>query len=160
MTIKYIQSWQAQKDNQKTINRLHKAVNNLKTKPEQAQKIHEEVFNEIDCLQCANCCKSIPPIVSRRDIKRIAAHLNMKPKAFEEKYTRLDEDGDRVINASPCPFLQEDNACRIYDERPHACRAYPHTGNFEFRENISLHKRNVKYCPALFQILKRIASIS
>lgn len=157
LTLKYLQTWQAQKDNSKLISKLHKQVSNQKVTAEKAQNIHDEIFDKMDCLQCANCCKSIPPIVSKRDIKRIAIHLNLSPGQFEEKYTLLDEDGDRVINASPCPFLEENNACRIYEQRPHACRAYPHSGNFEFKKNINLHKRNAKYCPALFQILKRLA---
>jgi Fe-S-cluster containining protein len=96
-------------------------------------------------------------MLSKRDVKRIAKHLDMTTLEFEEKYTIVDEDGDTVINASPCPFLLEDNKCRIYEDRPAACRLYPHSGEELFYKNLSHHKRNARYCPGLLEILKRIA---
>ena len=41
-----------------------KVLANLKKKPPKnldkiAQQIHQEVFTEIDCTACANCCKDI-----------------------------------------------------------------------------------------------------
>lgn len=143
--------------------RLHtKLVSRIQRKPKrhaQAQEVHDAVFEEIDCLSCANCCKSIPPIVSQRDAKRIAKRLQISKTEFLDKYTTTDEDGDMVINASPCPFLESDNKCRIYEDRPAACKAYPHSGDFDFYKNLSLHKRNMKYCPGLMEIVKRMASL-
>jgi Fe-S-cluster containining protein len=121
-----------------------------------ADKVHEEVFTEINCLNCANCCKSIPPIVSSADAQRIAKSLGMKKADFSAKYLLRDEDGDTVMNASPCPFLLPDNHCEIYEDRPKACRAYPHTNDWQFTKNIGLHAVNSKYCPAVFHILKRL----
>lgn len=156
----YLRQWQSQKGDTRALNTLYKSVDKNKPTPQQAQEAHDVVFEKMDCLQCANCCKSIPPIVSKRDIKRIANTLNVSVPDFETTYTRLDEDGDRVINASPCPFLEEDNACRIYESRPFACRAYPHSGNYEFLKNQKHHKRNMQYCPALLAIMKKLASLS
>jgi len=36
---------------------------------------HERVFKSIDCLACANCCKTTSPIFCDIDIKRIAKRL-------------------------------------------------------------------------------------
>ncbi len=157
-TDRYLRQWQSQKGDIKAPTSLHKAVNKNNPTAQQAQEAHDDVFEKMDCLQCANCCKSIPPIVSKRDIKRIASTLNMSVSDFEVRYTILDEDGDRVMNASPCPFLEKDNACRIYEVRPYACRAYPHSGNFEFLKNKNHHKRNTQYCPALLAIMKKLES--
>jgi len=155
-----IKKWQAQRNNPALFKELDKKVSKLKkSQLAIAQKTHEDVFEQMDCLQCANCCKSIPPILSQRDIKRISKSLNLSPAAFSEKYARIDEDGDTVINASPCPFLLEDNKCKIYENRPAACRAYPHSGDQLFLKNISHHKRNMKYCPGLMEIMRRLASI-
>ena len=88
---------------------------------------HEQVFNEMDCLQCANCCKTTSPIFYQNDIERIARSLRMRPGDFIEKYLRVDEDGDYVLTVAPCPFLDADNYCQVYDDRPKACREYPHT---------------------------------
>ena len=49
-------------------------------------ELHEEVFEEIDCLSCANCCKTTSPVFTDRDIERIAKHLRMKPSQFVEDF--------------------------------------------------------------------------
>ena len=45
------------------------------------QEIHTEVFNEIDCTKCANCCKSLGPLFTEEDITRIS---DVRPKACRE----------------------------------------------------------------------------
>jgi len=125
-----------------------------------AEKLHNKVFSKIDCLDCANCCSSIPPIVTPTDVNRIAKHLNLSTQSFEDQYTIIDEDGDRVMNQAPCPFLEANNHCKIYDQRPKACRAYPHTDHLEFSKNLNLHATNARYCPAVYEILVRLDHIS
>lgn len=118
--------------------------------------IHDEVFEEVDCLNCANCCKTISPTFIDKDIDRISQHLRMKPSDFTEKYLHLDEDGDFVLNVAPCPFLLEDNYCSIYDVRPRACRAYPHTHRKNFHQVLNLTLKNTEVCPAAFRIVERL----
>ena len=119
-----------------------------------ADDLDKEVFKKIDCLDCANCCTSIPPIVSTQDAKRLAKCLKLSSTAFFDQYLVKDEDGDIVMNQSPCPFLQADNKCAVYDDRPRACRQYPHTGTKDFSKNLGLHFQNSVYCPAVFHILE------
>jgi len=119
-------------------------------------KVHDEVFSEVDCLNCANCCSSIPPIVNKADSARIAKLLGLKESEFTKKYLTQDDDGDQVMNASPCPFLLENNHCFIYEHRPRACREYPHTDDFQFANNLNLHAINGQYCPGVFHILERM----
>jgi Fe-S-cluster containining protein len=140
----------------KSLKKL-KRINDKKLN-ELANNIHDIVFSEIDCLDCANCCKSIPPILNETDVRRIAKHLGLKVTDFKELYVKYDDDLDMVFNSSPCKFLQPDNKCEIYEYRPKACREYPHTDNFEFVKNIKLHAINSKYCPAVFHILDKIIS--
>ena len=71
------------------------------------QDLHEETFEEVDCLECANCCKTTSPIVTDRDVERIAKYLRIKAFDFEQKYLRMDEDNDRVFTSAPCPFLAD-----------------------------------------------------
>lgn len=120
-----------------------------------AAEIHEEVFEETDCLSCANCCKTISPIFKQKDIERIAKHLKMKPAAFMEAYLRLDEDGDYVVKELPCPFLGHDNYCSIYEVRPRACQGYPHTDQ-EFQKRLHLTLKNLEVCPAAYQIVEEM----
>ena len=119
-----------------------------------ADELHSRVFKEINCLECANCCWSIPPIINEMDVKRAAKFLGIRPMEFKDRYVRLDEDLDMIINNSPCPFLLDDNKCKIYYGRPRACREYPHTDNFEFTRHIRIHEKNLDYCPAVYHIVK------
>ncbi|MFZ9778454.1 MAG: YkgJ family cysteine cluster protein, partial [Schleiferiaceae bacterium] len=84
--------------------------------------LHDRVFAKTDCLSCANCCKTTGPLWTERDKDRVAKRLRLKTSNFEEQYLRLDEDGDWVLKQLPCPFLEADNACSIYEDRPKACR--------------------------------------
>lgn len=36
--------------------------------------IHQEVFDSINCLDCGNCCRTLGPRITDRDIERIARH--------------------------------------------------------------------------------------
>ncbi len=117
---------------------------------------HDEVFTSFDCLSCANCCKSIPPILRDADIRRIASYLRIKPSEFSERFVRRDEDDDMVMNASPCPFLEADNTCRIYPQRPLACAEYPHTDRTRMYQILKLTQNNATVCPAVRMILNKI----
>jgi len=153
-----INQWKKQAKNKQAQHKSFlKSIKKNKQAAKVSAKIHTQVFKEIDCLDCANCCTSIPPIVKPSDVKRIAKHLGLSIASFREKYLLVDEDGDTVINSSPCPFLETDNKCSIYAYRPNACRAYPHTGEYEFMDNLDLHAQNANYCPAVFQILERLS---
>ena len=120
---------------------------------------HEDVFEEIDCLQCANCCKTTSPIFYQNDIERVARALRMKPGDFVGKYLRVDEDGDYVLTTAPCPFLDGDNYCSVYEDRPKACREYPHTDRKKMVQIMELTHKNTLVCPAVFEMVERIKKI-
>ena len=116
------------------------------------QQLHTNAFNRFNCLECANCCSSISPIVAEKDIERIARHLKLKPAALIEQYLRMDEDGDYVFQKTPCPFLAADNYCMIYEQRPKACREYPHTDRKRFYQILDLTRKNCEVCPVVYHI--------
>jgi Fe-S-cluster containining protein len=120
---------------------------------------HEEVFEGIDCLQCANCCKTTSPIFYQNDIERVSKALRMKPGDFIEKYLRIDEDKDYVLKSSPCPFLDSENYCTVYDDRPKACREYPHTDRKKMVQIVDLTYKNTQVCPAVLEIVERLKKI-
>ena len=121
--------------------------------------LHEEVFEEIDCLQCANCCKTTSPIFRDKDIDRLARYLNIRPADFVTKYLHLDTEGDYVLNTAPCPFLGADNYCSVYDARPKACREYPHTDRKNFHQILGLTLKNTAICPAAFEVVQRLRQV-
>ena len=118
--------------------------------------LHEEAFSKIDCLQCANCCKNYSPRFKNPDIKRIAKVMRMKEGEFTSKYLRLDNEGDYVTKQSPCPFLGDDNACSIYEDRPSDCRRYPYTDEDVLLKKVALTLKNVTVCPATFAVLEKL----
>lgn len=119
-------------------------------------KVHEEVFEEMDCLDCANCCKTTSPIFYENDIDRAAKALRVKPGDFVEKYLRIDEDKDYVLKSSPCPFLDSENYCGIYENRPKACREYPHTNRKKMVQVMELTYKNTMVCPAVLEMVERL----
>lgn len=121
--------------------------------------LHEEVFEEIDCLACANCCKTTSPIFTDVDIDRLAKHLKMSPSNFYQKYLRRDEDNFQVLRSAPCPFLGTDNYCSVYEARPRACREYPHTDRRRMSQILDLTLQNTKVCPAVAEITERLKKL-
>lgn len=118
--------------------------------------LHTKAFQKIDCLECANCCKTTSPIFRDVDIKRIAKQLRMKENQFISTYLRMDEDSDYVLKQSPCAFLGNDNKCSIYEYRPLACREYPHTDRKNMHQILDLTQKNTEICPAVAQIVEEI----
>ena len=119
-------------------------------------QLHHEVFEEIDCLDCANCCKSISPTLYEKDIERLAKHLKMKPSQLVDEYLKIDEDKDYVFRKQPCPFLLPDNFCIVYESRPKACREYPHTDRKRFYQILDLTLKNTEVCPAAFDVVEKM----
>jgi len=120
------------------------------------QELHEEEFEKTDCLECANCCKTSGPLFTNRDIERISKFLKLKPQQFIKAYLRIDEDNDYVLQSVPCAFLGVDNYCSIYDERPKACREFPHTNRKKFQQISHLTLKNVSICPAAYNIVEKM----
>ncbi len=119
---------------------------------------HKAVFKELDCLECANCCKTTSPIFLQEDIGRISSYLKIKVGDFILKYLEMDEDGDFVLQKAPCAFLAEDNKCKVYDVRPKACSEYPHTNRKNMIEILDITLENTVVCPAVNEIVKRMRS--
>ncbi len=117
------------------------------------QQEHDRVFEEIDCLDCANCCKTTSPIFIMTDIVRISKNLKMKAQSFITSYLRTDEIGDYVLKSAPCPFLMPDNKCQIYEFRPRACKEYPHTNRKRMYQILDLTLKNSVICPAVDRII-------
>lgn len=117
---------------------------------------HYEVFEEIDCLKCANCCKTTSPIFRDVDINRLSKRLKTNPSQFISNYLHMDNEGDYVLNSSPCVFLQEDNKCEVYEDRPLACREYPHTNRKKMKQILTLTLKNTEVCPAVSRIFSKI----
>ena len=119
--------------------------------------LHQEAFSIVDCTKCANCCRTLRPVFSAEDIKRIAGHLGMEPDEFIAAYLERDEEQDRYrIKTTPCPFLGADSKCTIYDVRPDKCQGYPFTDKPDFAFSSINHANNALVCPAVFYIVEQM----
>lgn len=140
-------------ENKKLVQKLKKAGNKI---DKAFHHEHEQTFKKIDCLQCANCCKTTSPLFRDVDIKRISKRLRMPAGKFIDQYLRIDEDNDYVLQSSPCTFLGSDNMCSIYEDRPLACREYPHTDRKNMHQIMDLTLINSQICPAVSKIFTEI----
>lgn len=118
--------------------------------------LHEEAFEKVDCLTCANCCKNYSPRFKTPDIKRISKVLSLKESVFIETYLKIDEEGDYVLKTKPCPFLGADNHCSIYDDRPSDCRRFPYTDEDVFVKRPQLTLKNTAFCPAAYYVIEKL----
>ena len=79
------------------------------------------------------------------DLKRLLVYLDAD-----------DEDGPYKARQKPCPFLGEDDCCKIYDVWPTVCREYPHTDKEGFTFRTMGVANNTLVCPAVFWIVEQM----
>lgn len=119
-------------------------------------ELHEQAFEHIDCLECANCCRSLGPRLTDVDITRLSTHLKLKTSDFIRQYLKIDEDKDYIFKTMPCPFLMDDNYCMVYKSRPKACREYPHTNQKNIKSILSVCVKNIETCPIVKEIFENV----
>ena len=148
---------QKAKENKKFFQKLKRVK--PKVLDQKMHQLYEEILACTDCLECANCCSTTGPLFTDKDIGRIAKYLRIKPSEFTEKYLRIDEDKDYVLQQVPCAFLGVDNKCSIYEVRPKACREFPHTDRIKQYQILDLTQKNVAVCPAVYDIVEKLKTI-
>ena len=150
------------KKNSKRRKELKKFLNGLEKKKVRgvdamARNINAEAFKVIDCLKCANCCKTMAPTFKKTEVHRIAGHLGMNYEEYFKKYLKIDKDGDIMNRKTPCQHLGKDNMCSIYEIRPKDCSGFPHTHKRDFVEFIpETHVQNLDFCPATYYVVEKM----
>ena len=126
-----------------------------------AEKMNKEVWQEVDCLSCANCCKTMTPTFTPTDIKRISAHLNTTPKELKEKWLHYDKkDKDCLNKLNPFQFLNlKTHKCDIYEVRPADCAGFPHLTKKKLPDYVHVHKQNVELCPATYKMVEKMQAL-
>lgn len=120
-------------------------------------RLEKEVWKEVDCLTCANCCKTMTPTFTLADMKRISAHFGQTVDEFKKKWLYKERStGDWMNKKQPCQFLNlEDNKCSIYEIRPADCAGFPHLPK-KMKDYAHVHKQNVEYCPATHRMVEKM----
>ncbi len=122
-----------------------------------ADELDREVWTEVNCLACSNCCRVMTPTFNFQDLRRISAHFGMTIKAFKQKWLFKNRRGEWMNVNRPCQFLdRKTNMCNIYEIRPKDCAEFPHLTKKKMVEYMHLHKANVQYCPATFRMVEKL----
>ncbi len=145
-------------------------------KEEQSRK-----FPQYLCKMCGKCCKSITTEYTYEELKKMAKNGSEAAKVFidifkpyssiEQARKIVSEQVDQVLEELAqlkdfdinkitfyyCPHYDEENKCRIYENRPECCRRAPNNPwscmppgcgfegwQFEQRERIKKEVRKLK----------------
>jgi Fe-S-cluster containining protein len=116
---------------------------------------NELAWSKTDCMDCANCCKTMSPTYTQKDIARISKFLGMTRKAFVEKWLYKDRVGDWINKKQPCQFLDlKTHMCNVYEVRPGDCAGFPYHGTKKIKDYGHVFKQNVEFCPATYRLVE------
>lgn len=85
----------------------------------------------MDCF--TRCCANLNLVLTPYDILRLKQRLGLSAEAFLDDFTQASTDGTCGLpvvrlrmdpDTGRCPFVTDDG-CRVYADRPGACRLYP-----------------------------------
>jgi Fe-S-cluster containining protein len=122
------------------------------------RRIAQDIEEQIDCTQCANCCKVATAVVTERDAGRLAHHLRIPLAQFLAEYTVEIQAEGRILRRSEetgCVFL-EGTACTVYEARPDACQRFPHVvrGAGSIASRMWQFADRATYCPIVYNSLE------
>jgi Fe-S-cluster containining protein len=118
----------------------------------------KDAWQDVSCLDCANCCKRMTPTYTRKDVNRIAKHFKMTYQQFYDKWLTVDDNKDIINQSLPCQFLGRDNKCSIYAIRPDDCAGFPHFDRKDFRYQAKekTYTANLALCPATLVFVEKL----
>jgi Fe-S-cluster containining protein len=122
------------------------------------RRIAEGIENEIDCTQCANCCRVATVKLTPRDVERLAKALRISREKFLAQYA-MDSEEEGIIlrrdEATGCIFLNG-NECTVYDDRPDICQRFPHLvrGQGSIASRMWEMIDRACYCPIVYNSLE------
>jgi Fe-S-cluster containining protein len=123
------------------------------------RRIAEGIQEQIDCTQCANCCKTSTTEISERDIERLSRHLRIGREDFLRDYTMPDDEGTLSLKfnqaAGGCVFL-DGKLCTVYEARPDNCQRYPHMvrGSGSIASRMWQFVDRASVCPIVYNSLE------
>lgn len=98
---------------------------------------------------CVTCCTQPGDVyLTEEDLTRIAAHQELSPDEFEQRYCTREDGALRLTNPGPndCHFLDE-GGCKVHQVKPLQCGAFPF-----WPENVASRrswKALRRYCPGV-----------
>ena len=123
------------------------------------RRFAEDIEAQIDCTQCANCCR-VPEVgITERDIEKLAKFVGATRPEFLRDYTQRDEKDHLILKRteSGCVFLK-DNLCTVYEARPHNCVNFPHLvrGSGSIASRMWQMVDRTGYCPIVYNWMETV----
>jgi len=120
--------------------------------------IAQDTEAEIDCTQCANCCRVATARVIERDAEKLAKFLRIPLARFLADYTVESEEEGRVLKRDEktgCVFLSG-NECTVYEARPTSCQDFPHLtgGAGSLQTRMWQFIDRACYCPIVYNTIE------
>ena len=126
------------------------------------QAAADKTWAEISCVKCGHCCLEMTPTWKKSEIKRVAEHFGMTPKAYYDKYLYTEEKTGDIMNAkTPCQhFNKRAGLCTIYEIRPTDCAEFPHFHRKDFTDQVGdVFIPNMPRCPATLKLVENLEAI-
>src|ERR1700720_2715687 len=113
--------------NKNENSRFRAYLRNHRHSDRRLRRLGEEIEAQIDCTQCANCCRVTEIGITERDIEKLTKFVGVTHQEFLRDYTQRAEDDELILKRSEagCVFLQG-NLCSVYEARPQNCVNFPH----------------------------------
>ena len=75
------------------------------------------------CLRCGQCCRNfVMRIIIKEDFAKWLRRVYGAGFSSESVDLTLDGNKVKIIFKNPCQFLDKNNLCIIYEDRPQQCR--------------------------------------
>lgn len=123
------------------------------------KKMAQDVEEEINCLECGNCCRVATAKVLDRDVERLAKHLRIPVARFVKEYCMESKEEEGWIlkrsDETGCVFLSG-NECTVYEVRPGSCADFPHMarGARSLESRMWAMPDRATYCPIVYNTLE------
>jgi len=123
------------------------------------RRFGEDIEAEIDCTQCANCCRVSEVGITDRDIDKLAKFIGVTREEFLRDSTQRDETNDLILKKTDagCVFLK-DNLCTVYEARPQNCANFPHLvrGSGSIASRMWQLVDRAEFCPIVYNWMEKV----
>jgi len=123
------------------------------------RRLGEQIEDQIDCTQCANCCRVSEAGINERDIEKLSKFLGVSPDEFRRDYAQRNASDELILKRleSGCVFLK-DNLCSVYEGRPRSCTNFPHLvrGDGSIASRMWQFVDRAGYCPIVYNWMESV----
>jgi uncharacterized protein len=123
------------------------------------RRFGEEIEAQIDCTQCANCCRVSETAISERDIEKLVKFVGVTRDEFLRDYSMRSGDGVLILkrDENGCVFLKS-NLCSVYEGRPQNCSNFPHLvrGEGSIASRMWQFVDRTNYCPIVYNWMEKV----